>query len=107
MANSCIANKLTMVFPLAVLPVSSHALYLTRGLALVHGWSACCACLKRLAFSLDPVPRVAKKGPLLQLPMQLVDCCVLAAAWMSPTADVQSFPLSLLALPEQQPGVRT
>ena len=62
-----------MVSPLAALPVGSHALYLTRGLALVHGWSACCASLERLAFGSGPVPRVAKKRPLLQLPTQLVD----------------------------------
>ena len=65
-----------MVSPLAALPVGSHALYLTRGLALVHGWSAC-ASLERLAFGSGLVPRVAKKRPLLQLPT----CCVLAAAW--------------------------
>ena len=42
-------------------------------LALVHGWSACCASLERLAFGSGPLPRVAKKRPLLQLPTQLVD----------------------------------
>ena len=38
------------------------------GLALVHGWSACCASLERLAFGLGPLPKVGWRAELPPLP---------------------------------------